>query len=129
MTHLVDGMQEEERERRMDFVPDESAVNTEHIEVRPVREHYRLCADTPYDVSLYEWLVLHLQLQETPTYRHCLPLLSRVGAGRPPWELRITGVHSFRESYGKHRLQISGNPAVCCFSYRRSSTDRSASSV
>lgn len=27
-------MQEEERERRMDFVPDESAVNTEHIEVR-----------------------------------------------------------------------------------------------
>ena len=26
--------QEEERERRMDFVPDESAVNTELIEVR-----------------------------------------------------------------------------------------------
>mmetsp|Transcript_19587 Transcript_19587/g.59260 ORF Transcript_19587/g.59260 Transcript_19587/m.59260 type:complete len:142 (-) Transcript_19587:176-601(-) len=26
-------LQEEERERRMDFVPDESAVNTEHIEV------------------------------------------------------------------------------------------------
>merc|ERR1711990_1021648 len=28
-THL----QEEERERRMDFVPDQSAINTEHIEV------------------------------------------------------------------------------------------------
>ena len=27
-------LQEEERERRMDFVPDESAVNTENIEVR-----------------------------------------------------------------------------------------------
>ena len=26
-------LQEEERERRMDFVPDESAVNTENIEV------------------------------------------------------------------------------------------------
>lgn len=26
--------QEEERERRMDFVPDESAVNTDNIEVR-----------------------------------------------------------------------------------------------
>ena len=26
-------LQEEERERRMDFIPDESAVNTEHIEV------------------------------------------------------------------------------------------------
>ncbi len=28
-------IQEEERERRMDFVPEESAVNTELIEVRP----------------------------------------------------------------------------------------------
>lgn len=28
-------MQEEERERRMDYVPDESAVSTEHIEVPP----------------------------------------------------------------------------------------------
>jgi hypothetical protein len=27
-------LQEEERERRMDFVPEESAVNTETIEVR-----------------------------------------------------------------------------------------------
>ena len=27
-------LQEEERERRMDFVPEESAVNTEQIEVR-----------------------------------------------------------------------------------------------
>ena len=27
-------LQEEERERRMDFVPDESALNTEAIEVR-----------------------------------------------------------------------------------------------
>ena len=26
-------LQEEERERRMDFVPDQSAINTEHIEV------------------------------------------------------------------------------------------------
>lgn len=29
-------VQEEERERRMDFVPDVSAVNTESIEVRPL---------------------------------------------------------------------------------------------
>ncbi len=29
------GLQEEERERRMDFVPEESAVNTEVIEVLP----------------------------------------------------------------------------------------------
>ena len=28
------GSQEEERERRMDFVPDESAINTESIEVQ-----------------------------------------------------------------------------------------------
>lgn len=27
-------LQEEERERRMDFIPDESAINTEAIEVR-----------------------------------------------------------------------------------------------
>ena len=26
-------LQEEERERRLDFIPDESAVNTDHIEV------------------------------------------------------------------------------------------------
>ena len=34
MTRYLQASQEEERERRMDFVPDESAVNTELIEVR-----------------------------------------------------------------------------------------------
>lgn len=33
MSRLNTCLQEEERERRMDFVPEESAVNTEQIEV------------------------------------------------------------------------------------------------
>lgn len=32
-THFVCVLQEEERERRMDFIPEESAVNTDSIEV------------------------------------------------------------------------------------------------
>lgn len=40
-------LQEEERERRMDYVPEESAVNTESIEVRLLLLHAMLHSMTP----------------------------------------------------------------------------------
>ena len=48
----VSGLQEEERERRMDYVPEESAVNTETIEVRALLDFYFKSISTAY-LSLY----------------------------------------------------------------------------